>query len=213
MGWILLSTGVLATWAGWWAIRAQGVSIWRVMPPIYAVLGIIGVLLKPDPGGRPRAWYGWVGGHVAPFLLVGLASGVALFVATRIAVRVLVRWEAFARQTREQYEPAASVSLATALALSLVTLAGEELLWRWAVQQGFGVDAALATGMALGGYVVANLASGSLPILAGALVGGALWGVLSWVTGGVLAPLASHAVWTALMVVLPPPAARGKMDA
>lgn len=212
MAWILLSTGVLATWAGWWAIRVQGVSIWRVMPPIYAVLGVAGVLLKPDPGGRPRAWYGWVGEPVTSFLVVGLVSGLALFVATRIAVRVLVRWEAFARQTREQYEPAASVSRATALALSLVTLTGEELLWRWAVQQGFGVDAALATGMALGGYVVANLPSGSLPILAGALVGGALWGVLSWLSGGVLAPLASHAVWTCLMVVLPPPAARGKME-
>jgi membrane protease YdiL (CAAX protease family) len=46
--------------------------------------------------------------------------------------------------------------------------------------------------------------SRSLPIVAGALVGGALWGALAWWSGGVLAPLASHILWTGLMLARPP---------
>jgi membrane protease YdiL (CAAX protease family) len=52
--------------------------------------------------------------------------------------------------------------------------------------------------------VVANVPSRSLPIVAGALVGGAVWGALAWWSGGVLAPLASHILWTGLMLARPP---------
>ena len=48
----------------------------------------------------------------------------------------------------------------------------------------------------------------SLPLLAGAIVGGALWTGLGVWSGGVLAPFASHLVWTGLMLVWPPAAAR-----
>ncbi|HXF35744.1 MAG TPA: hypothetical protein VNO17_01015, partial [Actinomycetota bacterium] len=54
------------------------------------------------------------------------------------------------------------------------------------------------------GYVLVNLASGSPPIVAGALVGGAVWSGLAWWSGGVAASLASHAAWTALMLIGPP---------
>ena len=48
-------------------------------------------------------------------------------------------------------------------------------------------------------------------MLAGALVGGALWtGLAAW-TGGVAAPIASHLVWTGLMIAWPPLAARAKV--
>jgi len=55
---------------------------------------------------------------------------------------------------------------------------------------------------------VANLPSRSLPIVAGAVVGGAVWGALAWWSGGLAAPLASHILWTGLMLVLPPGAGR-----
>jgi membrane protease YdiL (CAAX protease family) len=53
-------------------------------------------------------------------------------------------------------------------------------------------------------YVVANLPSRLLPIIAAAVVGGALWTALAWWTGGVLAPIASHMLWTGLMLGFPP---------
>jgi len=44
--------------------------------------------------------------------------------------------------------------------------------------------------------------------VAGAVVGGAAWGALAWWSGGLTAPLASHILWTGLMLVLPPGAGR-----
>ena len=44
--------------------------------------------------------------------------------------------------------------------------------------------------------------------MAGAIVGGALWGGLAWWSGGVLASLGSHILWTGLMLLLPPGAGR-----
>ena len=58
-------------------------------------------------------------------------------------------------------------------------------------------------------YVGVNLASGSLPIIAGAVVGGALWAGLALWSGGMLASLLSHMLWTGLMLALPPGAGRG----
>ena len=53
-------------------------------------------------------------------------------------------------------------------------------------------------------YLVANLPSRSLAIGAGAVVGGAAWVLLAAATGGVLAPLCCHVVWTLAMIVRPP---------
>jgi membrane protease YdiL (CAAX protease family) len=63
-------------------------------------------------------------------------------------------------------------------------------------------------------YVAANALSRSLVIVAGAVVGGAVWVVLQAATGGVAAPLACHVVWTLAMLVLPPrtqPRTQGSM--
>ncbi len=87
----------------------------------------------------------------------------------------------------------------------------EELFWRGLFQgrldQSLAALAAAAwTWLA---YVGTNVASGSLPIVAGAVVGGALWTGLALWSGGVLASLLSHMLWTGLMLVLPPGAGRG----
>jgi membrane protease YdiL (CAAX protease family) len=39
-------------------------------------------------------------------------------------------------------------------------------------------------------------------------VGGVVWGGLAWWSGGVLASLGSHILWTGLMLLLPPGAGR-----
>ena len=78
----------------------------------------------------------------------------------------------------EKYSEAAEVSLARSLLLSLVIMVpSEELFWRGLFQGRLAVAmaAGVAAVVAWFGYVVANLSSRSLPIVAGAVVGGALW--------------------------------------
>jgi membrane protease YdiL (CAAX protease family) len=90
----------------------------------------------------------------------------------------------------------------------------EELFWR-GLFQGRLDDAttpAVAAVLAWLAYLVANAASRSLPIVAGAIVGGAVWAGLAWWSGGVLASLASHILWTGLMLALPPGAGRPAIE-
>ena len=61
----------------------------------------------------------------------------------------------------------------------------------------------LAAVLAWVAFVLANLPSANLAIAAGAVVGGAVWVALAWWTGGVLASLACHIVWTGMMVAFP----------
>ena len=71
---------------------------------------------------------------------------------------------------------------------------------------------AVGEGLAWLGYVAANAVFRNLSILAAAIVGGALWTVLGSVRD-VGAAVTSHLVWTSLMLLWPPRAARGKVPA
>jgi hypothetical protein len=86
----------------------------------------------------------------------------------------------------------------------LVTAPGEELFLRGLIQEQVTAGAAAAAAAAVAVGVAVNLPSRRLPIVAAALVGGAVWSGLAWWSGGVLAPIASHVVWTGLMLVRPP---------
>ncbi|HEY7762059.1 MAG TPA: CPBP family intramembrane glutamic endopeptidase, partial [Actinomycetota bacterium] len=148
-------------------------------------------------------------------VVVGLASGLALYVGTRIFVWLAVRWPPFRADVVEQYGQAGDVSLATSLVLSLVVMVpAEEVFWRGLTQPRLAdpVDPWVGALVAWLGYIVANTASRSLPIVAGAIVGGALWSGLAWWSGGVLAGLASHILWTGLMLTLPPRSGREAIE-
>jgi membrane protease YdiL (CAAX protease family) len=139
---------------------------------------------------------------------LGVVAGVVLFLGTRVFVAVAVRVAVFAQDVGGAYGRAAAVPRSTAIALSVfVTSVGEELFWRGLVYR---VSADLVSSIVIAAivcwmlYVVANLPSRLLPIIAAAVVGGALWTALAWWTGGVLAPIASHMLWTGLMLGFPP---------
>jgi hypothetical protein len=201
MGWGLVALGVTVTAAAW-VVVGRGRSIWWVMPPVHAVLGAIGVLAADTSVGSDLvAAFAW-----------GVLSGWGLFLATRLAVPILGLSPAFARQVGAQYEPSRRAGLVAASALSLVVLTGEELFWRSGVLRSLDMGVAPASLLVWTAYVAGSLASRSLPIIAAAIVGGAVWGAAAWATGGVAAPLLSHAIWTTLMLVLPPALARGKME-
>jgi hypothetical protein len=137
----------------------------------------------------------------------GLASGIVLYAATLAFVRVVARWEPFRRHVADLYAEAETEPLGRQLGLALlVSVPGEELFWRGLVQPmlavSIGAFGAAAATVAIS--VAANAPSRRLPIVAAALVGGAVWSGLAWWSGGVLAPIASHMAWTGLMLVRPP---------
>jgi membrane protease YdiL (CAAX protease family) len=172
------------------------------MVGVFAIHGVVAaVVLPPIASGHET---------VALALAAGVGSGFALWAGTLAFVAVAVRWQPFRADVAERYSRAAEVSLPVAIALSvLVAVPGEELFWRNLVQRRFGVSSeVVGAAVAWLAYVAMNTASGSLPFIAGAVVGGAVWGGLAWWTGGIAASLASHGVWTALMLARPPASGR-----
>jgi CAAX protease family protein len=204
---ILIVAGMCAQGIGWWLISFKGREVWRVLPVLLAAMGIGAVLLLPDVVPR-------VDDTIA--LLGGLTAGVMLYVATRLVVALAVRWQPFARQVRAAYAPTGEERFARTLVLSLLlSVPGEELFYRGLVQRtlagtwlGLG-GGALATWLL---YILANVPSRSLPIIAGAVVGGFVWGALAWWSGGLVAPLASHVVWTGMMLLVPPHVGRPMVE-
>jgi membrane protease YdiL (CAAX protease family) len=201
----LMAAGLLAEMAGWWLVSSRGRDVWRLMPWVLGAIGVATLLVA-----RPVLVDGPAAGTA---LAVGLASGLALYVATRIFVFIAATWPRFRRDVVDKYAEAATVSRPVALALSLLVMVpAEEVFWRGLFQERLGVTLTLAgaAGFTWLAYLVANLPSASLPIVAGALVGGALWTGLAWWSGGVLAGLASHILWTGAMLALPPGAGRAE---
>jgi membrane protease YdiL (CAAX protease family) len=191
--------GTVAEIVGWWFVSARDRDVWRLMPFVLGGMGVAAILARPPVAASE------VGTGVA--FAVGAASGLALYVGTRVFVWAASHWQPFRRDVAEKYAEASEISLAESLLLSLVVMVpAEELFWRGLVQgrAAESLAAGAAAGVAWVGYLVANLPSRSLPIVAGAVVGGALWGALAWWSGGVLASLASHILWTGLMLAYPP---------
>jgi uncharacterized protein len=196
---LAIVVGEIVLMVAWWQVAARRRELWHVIPIVLGVLGVAAILLAPTAETEVTT---------ARALVVGAASGVVLFVATRIFVAVAIHWRPFARHVVDAYREAAEEPFVRSLVLSLlVSVPGEELFFRGLTQRTFaetwlGVGGAAVVTVML--YVLANLPSRSLPIVAGAIVGGAVWGALAWWSGAVVAPLASHVAWTGLMLVLPP---------
>jgi hypothetical protein len=108
-------------------------------------------------------------------LFLGVTAGLGLYAATVAFMALAGRWPLLARHTSSLYENTRRADIPTAAGISAWVL-----------------------------YVAANAVSGSVPIVLGALVSGAAWTALASLTGGVLASVACHIVWTALMVAVPP---------
>jgi uncharacterized protein len=188
----------------WWLIRRRRASIWLASGVTLALLGVVAVMVGPTPASRQFGVLVAVG--------LGVLAGVVLWLATLAFMAVAAaRVPALARHTSALYGERGNRSLVAALAVPLVLSApGEELLWRGVVLGVLAraVDGVPATALTWAVFVVVNVVSGSLPIVLGAVVGGAVWTWLAWWTGGVVASIACHVVWTGLMIALPPRAGR-----
>jgi hypothetical protein len=203
----VIVAGAVAEIVGWWLVADRRFDVWKLMPVVLGSMGVAAVLVRAPAASD--------GASLPAALVVGLTSGLALYVGTRVFVWGATRWAPFRRDVLEKYGQAGEVTLATSLVLSLaIMVPAEEVFWRGLVQERLGAvtSAGAATLIAWLAYVGVNLASRSLPIVAGAIVGGALWAVLALWSGGVLASLASHILWTGLMLALPPGTGRQAIE-
>lgn len=192
--------GALTEGVAWWAISRRGLNVWNTMAPVLVGLGVLALLTGRPALAQDRS----VGLAVA----VGLASGPALYLATRFFVEVVApRWRAFRTQSVQMYGRRGARSLGTVLLLSVgLMVPGEELFWRGLVLPELegSLTGVLGPVVAWAAFVAANVPSLNLAIVAGAAVGGAVWVALATWSGGILAGLLCHAGWTALMLAFPP---------
>lgn len=196
---LLAVAGPIGVAAAWIVVRAGMASVWTAMGTTLGILGLLSVPAVQAVGSELS---------VSVALLLGSGAGAVLYGATAMFLAVTIRWPPLARHTQAVYDQRRGLSLAQALAISLLVVApGEELLWRGVV---LGVLLRMLPGwpvvpvIAWAAYVAANAFSGSIPIVLAAAVGGAAWTTLASWSGGVVAPLACHVVWTGLMIVRPP---------
>jgi len=201
---VLMALGGLAQIWAWRLVAVRYLSVWTGSVPALVACGAA-ALISDRVSLSPK-----VSAPVA--IVAGLAAGLALFLATREFLVVATASPTLRRASREIYREQGSLSTPAAFVISLaLAVPGEELFWRGLFQgkvsQVFGgFGGALVT---WGSYIVVNATSGRAALVAGAVVGGGVWGLLAWWTHGVLAPISCHAVWTGLMLVRPPLPSRG----
>jgi membrane protease YdiL (CAAX protease family) len=200
---VVVGLGILAQAAMWRLIGARRVAFWPATSVTFAILGVAAILVRPPGTLGTRA------------LAVGIGSGVALYAATRVVVPILVPVAPFAASVKEVYRRSEEIPRPAVWLLTLaVAVPGEELFWRGLVLP----ELQDATSVLAGGlftwlaYVAINAISRNLSILLAAGVGGAVWTFLGSLEG-VAAPLASHLIWTGLMLAWPPAADRAKVAA
>jgi CAAX protease family protein len=199
----VLVVGVLMQVVVWRLVARGRVPFWPATATTFAAIGIAS-LLAGDPSCCRET-------EAVVASVVGVASGLVFYGATRVVVGLATRHPLLHGAVVDLYRRSQEASFVTVVALTLViAVPGEELFWRGFVLPELRDATGSVTGAILtwAAAVGVDAAWGSAPLLAGAVVGGALWtGLASW-SGGVVAPVASHLVWTGLMLVWPPPAAR-----
>jgi len=199
----VLLVGALAQVIVWRSVVRGRLPFWPATATTFAAIGIAS-LLSGDPNCCRES-------DVAVAFLVGVGCGLVLYGATRVVVDLATRRPNLHRAVAGVYRRSEETPFALVLVLTLaIAVPGEELFWRGLVLPELRDATSAVTGalMTWAAAVGVSAAWASAPLLAGAVVGGALWTGLAWWSGGVVAPIASHLAWTGLMLVWPPHAAR-----
>ena len=203
---LVVAIGLLGQLVVGRSIARGRLSFW---PATTVILGAVGIAALAV--GDPACCASVSAGTAAA---TGVVGGVGFYAATRAVVGVASRRPALRHAVAGTYDRSAEVSLALALALSLaIAVPGEELFFRGLVLPQLRAATTPLVGATLTWFAGAGVGAawGSLPLLAGAVVGGGLWTALGAWSGGVLSPLVCHLLWTGAMIAWPPRVARDKV--
>jgi membrane protease YdiL (CAAX protease family) len=134
-----------------------------------------------------------------PEVLAGVLVGVAWLVATHVGHAVLCRlFPSFVEQIRDLYGLGADDPARRVLGPILAMALAEELLFRGVVH----TLAGFAAGVAVYGAV--QVIERKWALVLAAVLGGIVWGGLYELTGGIVAPVVAHAIWTASLTLVWP---------
>jgi membrane protease YdiL (CAAX protease family) len=200
---VTLVIGVVIAGAGWGAMFAAGRRhFWTRAAVAGAAIAVYAVAVEPHVIGhlltRPR----WELDSV-----IGVGAGIVLYGVFWIGEQALVIvLPALAAEVGDLY--AVKGETRPAVVPLVLALAGpaEELFFRGLVQQRAGVAVGLAV------YAAVHLWERKVILVLAAVLGGAYWGALLSLTGGLVAPILSHLVWAMLIIVWRParPTARAE---
>lgn len=149
------------------------------------------------------AWTGrldTVVGPVSPVEVgVGVGAGGGWLVATHIGHAVLCRlFPSFLAQINDLYairdrsRPWFTVGAVIAMAVA------EEVFFRGFVQSQVGLAATVVA------YTAIQMVERKWALGLAALLGGTVWGLLFWWTGGLVAPIVAHVLWTGMLMFVWP---------
>jgi membrane protease YdiL (CAAX protease family) len=138
-------------------------------------------------------------------LAAGLVVGSAWLVATHIGHFVLCRFvPGFLERISDLYSLRAGDRVRTIVGPLTLMGVAEELVFRGYVQGEIGLIGSILA------YTAVQLVVGNWALTLAALLSGAVWGTLAWWTGGLLAPVVAHVLWTSMLTFVWPLRGCGK---
>lgn len=175
----------LAAWVG--LFRRRRDDIW---PRTWAIAGVLVAYSVAALGALGEL--GDVVGPVGPVqVAVGLLVGAAWLVATHVGHAVLCRlFPSFVAQVRDLYGLGADDPATRVVGPIIAMAAAEELLFRGVIQGLAGMVAGVVV------YTAVQFVERKWALALAALLGGIVWGGLFEITGGLVAPIVAHALWT-----------------
>lgn len=196
------ATGALAAVAWAVLVAASPPAFFTIAAPFCAAW--IALSLAAVPAGLARTLR-----VTAADVVLGLASGLVLYLAARLFLRATCGplSAVLCAPLGEMFARFHTRTVPAALVLGLLVAPAEELFWRGVVQghlaRRIGVALAVATATALA--AILSLATGE-PFLALAIAPSyAAWGALAAWRGSLVPAIASHALWTVLIASAAPP--------
>jgi uncharacterized protein len=193
---VVLALGMAIALAGWWYLfRLPPEGLWNRTWVVGASLGTYAIValalgdrLTTAPGPVTAASIG-----------TGLGVGGAWLVATHVGHVVLCRiLPGFLEQVTDLYSLREGDRVRDMVGPVVVLATAEELFFRGVVQGHLGVIGSIAV------YTAVQLVAGRWALTLAAALGGAVWGLLAWWTGGLVAPVLAHVLWTSALAFVWP---------
>src|SRR5271168_342637 len=171
----------------------------RIVVALVLVLGAaaLGMALRRHPGGA--RWRGRNQRPVVSGTVIGLLLGGVFVVGGLIARQIPVVADLITRVLAYTEQGSWRLTMAVALLGAIA----EELFYRGALYTALGRHHPLLISTLI--YVIATLASGNPMLAFAAIILGAVCSLERRATGGVLAPILTHFVWTLVVLLSLPP--------